>query len=72
MGQGFMGIFYGGHGQILLNQFIAVCVIAAWSVSRPTKKGKERAEGKARERKQGTCRAHTHTLSLSHTHTHFE
>ena len=30
-GQHLMGIFYGGHGQLLLCQFIAVLVIAAWS-----------------------------------------
>ena len=29
-GQGFMGIFYGGHGQILLCQFIAIVVTIAW------------------------------------------
>ncbi|KAG2487831.1 hypothetical protein HYH03_013548 [Edaphochlamys debaryana] len=26
-----MGLFYGGHAQLLLCQFIAVCVIAGWS-----------------------------------------
>ena len=30
LGQGFMGIFYGGHGQILLNQFISVVVMIGW------------------------------------------
>ncbi len=29
-----MGIFYGGHGQLLLCQFIAVLVIASWSGAR--------------------------------------
>ncbi len=28
-----MGIFYGGHGQILLCNFIAVVVTIAWAVS---------------------------------------
>ena len=31
-GQGFMGIFYGGHAQLLLCQFIAVLVMVGWSV----------------------------------------
>jgi hypothetical protein len=33
LGQGYMGIFYGGHGQLLLNQFISVVVMIAWVVS---------------------------------------
>ena len=28
-----MGIFYGGHGQLLLCQFISVVVTIAWVVS---------------------------------------
>lgn len=32
-GQYFMGIFYGGHGQLLLCQFISVVVIVGWVVS---------------------------------------
>jgi len=32
-GMYYMGIFYGGHGQLLLCQFIAVLVAVGWSVS---------------------------------------
>mmetsp|Transcript_13091 Transcript_13091/g.32025 ORF Transcript_13091/g.32025 Transcript_13091/m.32025 type:complete len:322 (-) Transcript_13091:129-1094(-) len=31
-GSGLQGIFYGGHAQLLLCQFIAVCVIVGWVV----------------------------------------
>lgn len=31
-GRHLMGIFYGGHGQLLLCQFIAVVVVIAWVV----------------------------------------
>lgn len=30
-GKNLMGLFYGGHGQLLLCQFIAMVVIAGWS-----------------------------------------
>lgn len=32
-GRYLMGIFYGGHGQLLLCQFIAVLVAVGWAVS---------------------------------------
>ena len=31
-GQHLMGIFYSGHGQLLLCQFISVVVIVGWAV----------------------------------------